>query len=1085
MPRHTGWTSWFTPLALGLWACSSAPPVSPAPPAAPIPRMLPAPAPGTKWLDGEVLTRESFAQLGEWAAVGSSQGEALAALLPSPWPRLPVYSPRAPPVPLSEAQVDALLHEPPPLGILVPYTDRFWLRGDWRSLPNHWLFTGRVSIDTLTDVQGRPVPFKQAGEMAFQFQQQQGTRAIELAPPLEEGAKGPPTWKGTARLTVSLPVRFQVLAFTPADVGREKDGVRLVSWKGTDVVLEGEGLDGELVARGVEGARLAERQSIWHEPGKWAFYAALAKKPWEELPDQMDTPEGARRVRVMTRLEGTPTVLEFHRVERRVERTVEVPLVSQGLLRSEPSPPLAGQEGARVCDGVSAEWLRERLRVFASREGLGGSPFIGLELPACGNSLGAEVRYEDMTWLDAQGVSLPASYLRTERPDKQLPHGDRVDVVPGVRYSDETRDLDLLRLHRAQGTLHVRYPRVKKVVLALQAPGAPGPGFTPGERPGEVIPHPPDAPGGYLPYLAAYDARGLWLTREKSSEDTVRFSAPPHRLELLVREGSVDVALPMSLTWPPPPAPDVRTLAGELMTDSALRDRAGTLSHPEQRVPWKPDTEASWVRLPSYSFRAPPVALDAPDALALLDEVGPFIMLRRDESFYSKLLVGADLGALPNHGLGQVRFQLESLQDEQGQPVAFDQHTGREWGPTGGAYATFDVALEPPLRSDKDLRGWTGRVKAWVRLPLGASEATFTPADVGQQKQGVTLVSWKDAQVVMEADSDAFLQGDTVALAAGGRRLELLPPLVEYPVQRAFFEELEKRPWESLPARVEAPPGFGRVRVTWRLEGQPKALRVHQAERFVERELTRPVSFSHRPAGTSRAGAVEPVLCEGLTERQLRARVKVHATRVLERDHHGTPLLALELPACANSAFATLTFERLELLDAAGKVLPEDAYAQEAHGREEAYGAEYWFTRSQWEDKLPVVHSVRGRLRVRLPDFQRRTLTRGAGFTPGATPGEVRLQGTRAFHEALEWDNETDFQSGPFQAITAWDARNRLLPRQRSSWDRALPRGTFLEWGETFAGTPDHVVLILKKGEVEVTLPFKATFPPPPPAPRP
>jgi hypothetical protein len=206
---------------------------------------------------------------------------------------------------------------------------------------------------------------------------------------------------------------------------------------------------------------------------------------------------------------------------------------------------------------------------------------------------------------------------------------------------------------------------------------------------------------------------------------------------------------------------------------------------------------------------------------------------------------------------------------------------------------------------------------------------------------------------------------------------------------------------------------------------------------------------------------------------------------------YGRPEIAVQLPACDNSAFAEVEFAGLKYLDAAGKPVPGEVEAESSGYMADAFGQELRLSRKVAEGQeappdaaFRELARVEGVVKLSYPKLRALSLSRKAPEAEGAL---LTLKGSKvtvrisAMLEGMLANGS--FLPEHLQQLTAYDAKGRMLRQDTSSTaSHTSYVGESAEMTVPFFGKPERVDILLVDERVYVDLPFALTLPPAPEA---
>jgi hypothetical protein len=501
---------------------------------------------------------------------------------------------------------------------------------------------------------------------------------------------------------------------------------------------------------------------------------------------------------------------------------------------------------------------------------------------------------------------------------------------------------------------------------------------------------------------------------------------------------------------------------------------------------FNPGGEASWEVLPRYASVPAPEDVAEREALAALGAVRTFSL----SPWFGRLRASADFRAVPNFPLVQVDLQWKEVRDAKNRKVAFLAPLDASGKPDEKGAVGFEVELAQETELPETLAKWKGSAVATVKVPVRFQRVSFTAADVGQVKEGITLQAWKGGLVKLDDARGRLAQAELVGLAAQGKRLSRSSYSSEQPEERELLEKLAKTKWEEVPAVVE-PPASQRVLVSATFNGEPARLDVYLVEKTVERKL--PIKLAPGASGSAPAGqpvaAPARALCGEVSEAALRKQVRVFASRTTAMMGYGRPEIAVQFPACDNSLFSEVEFTGLKYLDGAGKPLPGEVEAESSGFMADAYGQELRLSPkvAEGQEERPdaafrELARVEGVLKLGFPKVRVLSLSRKAPEAEGAA---LTLKGNKVTVR-LPTTMEGMLAKGSFlpehlEELTAYDAKGRLLKRDTTSVSSSFS-GEHVELTVPFFGKPERVDILLVEDRVQVDLPFALKLPPAPEA---
>ncbi|MFP2907689.1 hypothetical protein ACLESD_22105 [Pyxidicoccus sp. 3LFB2] len=568
-----------------------------------------------------------------------------------------------------------------------------------------------------------------------------------------------------------------------------------------------------------------------------------------------------------------------------------------------------------------------------------------------------------------------------------------------------------------------------------------------------------------------------------------------------------------------PEKKDTKLIAGDALTREEFKQLRGFLgmrramlqqsSTVSRQNPVPAGQEVPWEVLPTHWPLPPPGVATAREVRAALQEARTFYV----DDFMKELRVAGGLPSPVARANFEVSLQVTALRDAKRrkvpfQPVPEDALSIINEG--GFAPTRLELNVKPVEGQafPDDLEGWTGQGVAKLRIPTRYQVLSFTEADVGTTREGITLKAWGRGRVELEDARGRLLKGgvrpgrrhpdsvELVGLSADGHRLGEGQNAVDEPARFEFLEKLLQLPWEEVPAVVPAPADLHRRVVHQVFEGTLARLDVYVPTRVETHTLAlRLVHKTNKLAAHVRQPPVDAprrTLCEVSTA-SLAKEVRVFGSRLdsssfrseFPRDQHGKPSVAAKLPVCDNTWFSDVTLRELKYLDAAGNPVSAEPVSEKGRRRRYSFGHEFFFRKpgeeesAQKDATFRELARIEGVARIVVPRLRVLSLTRRKPRAEGVellTEGDiVRLKLPAALHARLA---QAEDGVDRLDAVTAYDAKGRLLAKGYA--EKPISMGDTVEVSHRLFGKWERIDLLLVEEQVQLEQPFAVTLPPAP-----
>lgn len=437
-----------------------------------------------------------------------------------------------------------------------------------------------------------------------------------------------------------------------------------------------------------------------------------------------------------------------------------------------------------------------------------------------------------------------------------------------------------------------------------------------------------------------------------------------------------------------------------------------------------------------------PAAVPEKDARAAME----LVRYGYADSWFDKLKVEIDLFWIPNPELVKVAVDWGQKLPEE---PRFDEkqlvHTSEIPCPEGEE-AKIAGALKP---------------KATISTATGVKVLVFKAADVGKDRDGwsLTLLDRNNISLKRPAGADEAV---VAAFDASGRRLDWSS--TGSTVAHASGKPVWELEWDDLTEDK-----FTRT-YTASYHGFPAEVRVAVPTSRVEVAAPLTVVLAPKTGGGPPAGArfarARDVKFAELTEKQVREQTVVRFSRNQAEMEKGQPTVKLQLPACDNSAYATLEFEDFELPGCSG--------FETVNGGTDftTYAATRRFTAEDGTMDFPKLKRIKGAVKVRYP--RRVQVLRGKKGAVG--PVTIEVKGVRV---GVSYDpekapgleeNVESFMPDDLERVVARHESGHALRRLPFQGMHSTEKGMRREY--EFWGTPAEVEVRLPSDYVEFRVPI-------------